>query len=169
MATATDDQDDKLGKPPVSAPAGPGASPLTTCRDCGKRFRIGPLLDLPQPTRCMECLIGLEARFAEEQRRRWNLESQLSARVGMRRELETLLGVGDTYAPEEFDRGVERLRELVAAESRLDAATEVLRAVRETLLWHLQMWVRKDEVRMLGDMERIDAFLAQQGGEVSRG
>jgi len=37
---------------------------MTTCRDCGKQFQLGPLLDLPQPTRCLECLIGLEARYA---------------------------------------------------------------------------------------------------------
>jgi hypothetical protein len=101
---------------------------MTTCRDCGRRFRLGPLLDLLQPTRCMECLIGLEARYAEVVGERRSLEAALSQRVGMRRELEALLGVGDTYAPEEFDKGVERLRGLVAAESewaaRLAAAEE---------------------------------------------
>lgn len=37
---------------------------MTTCRDCGKQFQLQPLLDMPQPTRCLECLIGLEARYA---------------------------------------------------------------------------------------------------------
>jgi hypothetical protein len=125
---------------------------MTTCRDCGRRFRLGPLLDLPQPTRCMECLIGLEARYAEVVGERRSLETALSQRVGMRRELEALLGVGDTYAPEEFDKGVERLRGLVAGESewaaRLAAAEEE-RDAAETRVW-AKVWALLDEFAISG-------------------
>lgn len=48
---------------------------MTTCRDCGKQFRLGPLVDLPQPTRCMECLIGLEAEVITAEARIRDLEA----------------------------------------------------------------------------------------------
>jgi hypothetical protein len=37
------------------------SDPMQTCRECGRRFQIQPLLDLPQPSRCLECLIRLDA------------------------------------------------------------------------------------------------------------
>ncbi len=92
---------------------------LTTCRDCGRRFQLQPLLDLPQPTRCMECLIGLEARYSREVSERRSLEAALSQKVGMRREFEELLGCGDTYADGAFETGLARLRALLAAEARV--------------------------------------------------
>ncbi len=90
---------------------------LTTCRDCGKRFQLQPLLDLPQPTRCMECLIGMEARYSREVSERRSLEAALSQKVGMRREFEGLLGCGDTYGDGAFETGLARLRALLAAEA----------------------------------------------------
>lgn len=51
-------------------------------------------------------------------------------RVGMRREFEELLGVGDTTAPETFEAGLVRLRALLAAEARAERLEKVLRCIR---------------------------------------
>lgn len=51
-------------------------------------------------------------------RARDSYRASAEARVGMRRELEELLGCGDTTGEEAFERGLIRLRGLLAAESR---------------------------------------------------
>ena len=51
-------------------------------------------------------------------RARDSYRASAELRVGMRREFEELLNVGDTTAPETFEAGLVRLRALVAAESR---------------------------------------------------
>ena len=61
-------------------------------------------------------------------------------RVGMRREFEELLGCGDTTGEEAFERGLIRLRGLLATESRATAAearakrlANGLREIRDTV------------------------------------
>ena len=53
---------------------------------------------------------------AERERDRYRASAEL--RVGMRREFEALLGVGDTMDTGTFEAGLARLRALIAAESR---------------------------------------------------
>ena len=70
---------------------------MTTCRDCGKQF------DPPAPTRCLECLVGLEQRCA-------TLENELRV-------------VGDTLAAHNrawSDRCETERRGHDAAEARLN-------------------------------------------------
>jgi len=52
-------------------------------------------------------------------------------RVGMRREIEEILGVRDTMGDEAFERWLARLRGLLAAESRAERMEEALRAIAE--------------------------------------
>lgn len=56
-------------------------------------------------------------------------------RVGMRREFEELLDVGDTMAPETFEAGLVRLRALLAAEARAEWLVRGLREI-ETRTGH---------------------------------
>ena len=55
-------------------------------------------------------------------RARDSYRASAELRVGMRREFEELLNVGDTTAPETFEAGLVRLRALLAAESRAEKA-----------------------------------------------
>lgn len=61
--------------------------------------------------------------------RAWRAEAEAALKVGMRRELEQLLGVRDTTDPLAFEDGLIRLRELVAAEARLAEATACLEEI----------------------------------------
>ena len=55
---------------------------------------------------------------AERERDRYRASAEL--RVGMRREFEALLGVGDTMDTGTFEAGLARLRALLAAETRVE-------------------------------------------------
>ena len=54
-------------------------------------------------------------------------------RVGMRREFEDPLNVGDTTAPETFEAGLVRLRALRAAESRAARLLTAMKEIRDEL------------------------------------
>ena len=88
---------------------------LTRERDeARERERLAKLLATQHQERAeslsRELLAAIQARDS------YRAASDL--RVGMRREFEVLLNVGDTTAPETFESGLVRLRALVAAESR---------------------------------------------------
>lgn len=87
---------------------------MTVCRDCGKRFRIQPLLDLPQPTRCMECLIGLEAEVAALRARLAEATKVLRALLDYTEQIELLV-----YPPNEaghYSAQVARVRAFLVSE-----------------------------------------------------
>lgn len=66
--------------------------------------------------------------------RLWRAESELGRRYGMRRELETLLDVGDTMDPEHFERGLARVKALLVAEAELGRRVAAERAHAEMVL-----------------------------------
>jgi hypothetical protein len=77
--------------------------------------------------------LACDCREAEWQRRldaalaeRDSYRASAELRVGLRREFEALLGCGDTTGEEAFERGLARLRELVAAEKELAEFSEIL-------------------------------------------
>ena len=62
-------------------------------------------------------------------RARDSYRASAELRVGMRREFEELLNVGDTMAPETFEAGLVRLRALLAAESRAARRLTVIKEI----------------------------------------
>lgn len=118
---------------------------LTTCRDCGKRFRLGPLLDLPQPTRCMECLIGLEARLAAAEKERDEAREALAGFLDepckdcLAYEAQ-MSGMEDAYRDSERARRAAEAR-VAELEARLDTAESALEEIMaESERWHDEGW-----------------------------
>lgn len=69
-----------------------------------------------------ERVAGLSRELLTALQARDSYRASAELRVGMRREFEELLNVGDTMAPETFEAGLVRLRALLAAESRAEKA-----------------------------------------------
>lgn len=72
--------------------------------------------------RAVERAAGLSRELLTAIRARDSYRASADLRVGMRREFEELLGCGDTTGEEAFERGLIRLRALVAAERRAEEA-----------------------------------------------
>ena len=74
---------------------------------------------------------GLSRELLDAMQARDSYRMSAERRVGMRREFEELLGCGDTTGEEAFERGLIRLRGLVAKESRAERLEEALRVIVE--------------------------------------
>jgi hypothetical protein len=74
---------------------------------------------------------GLSRELLDAMQARDSYRMRADLRVGMRREIEEILGVRDTMGNDAFERELARLRGLVAAESRAERLEEALRAIVE--------------------------------------
>lgn len=74
--------------------------------------------------RAVERAAGLSRELLTAIRARDSYRASADLRVGMRREFEELLGCGDTTGEEAFERGLIRLRALVAAEAKAERLAE---------------------------------------------
>ncbi|MDX9735936.1 MAG: hypothetical protein RBU36_17535 [Thermoanaerobaculia bacterium] len=72
---------------------------------------------------------GLSRELLDAMQARDSYRASAELRVGMRREFEALLGCGDTMGDEAFERGLIRLRGLLAAESRAERLAEKVRRI----------------------------------------
>jgi len=99
---------------------------LTRERDeARERERLARLVAEQQQERAA----GLSRELLAAIQARDSYRASAEARVGMRREFEELLGCGDTMGEEAFERGLARLRGLLAAESRAERLEKVLRGL----------------------------------------
>lgn len=71
---------------------------------------------------------SLSRELLDAMQARDSYRASADLRVGMRREFEELLGCGDTTGEEAFERGLIRLRALVAAEAKAERLAKALRA-----------------------------------------
>ena len=109
--------------------SGPGATHHLAC-DCRERKWAERLAGADRALYAeRERVVRAELRAAslsrellDAMRARDSYRASAELRVGMRREFEELLNVGDTTAPETFEAGLVRLRALLAAESRAEKA-----------------------------------------------
>ena len=92
-----------------------------------------------------ELLAAIQARDS------YRMSAEL--RVGMRREFEELLGVGDTMAPETFEAGLARLRALLAAESR--AAREKAERELASVTTDRDSWAEQADQRAIEAVEYL--------------
>ena len=108
--------------------SGPGATHhlACDCREAAVRDDIARLTRERDEARERAASLSRELLTAIQARDSYRASAEL--RVGMRREFEDLLGVGDTTAPETFEAGLVRLRALLAAESR---AARLLTVIKE--------------------------------------
>ena len=72
---------------------------------------------------------SLSRELLDAMQARDSYRASAEIRVGMRREFEALLGCGDTMGEEAFERGLIRLRALLAAESRAERLEKALRGL----------------------------------------
>ena len=72
---------------------------------------------------------SLSRELLDAMQARDSYRASAEIRVGMRREFEALLGCGDTTGEEAFERGLIRLRGLLAAESRAERLEAALREI----------------------------------------
>ncbi len=75
---------------------------------------------------------GLSRELLDAMQARDSYRASAELRVGMRREFEEILGVRDTTGEEAFERGLIRLRGLLAAESRAARLEEALALICDT-------------------------------------
>ena len=74
---------------------------------------------------------GLSRELLGAMQARDSYRMSADLRVGMRREFEELLGCGDTTGEEAFERGLIRLRALVAAEAKAERLEKALREIAD--------------------------------------
>lgn len=96
---------------------------------------------------------GLSRELLGAMQARDSYRASAELRVGMRREIEALLGCGDTTGEEAFERGLIRLRGLVAAEKELAEFSEILSR-------HNHEWSERCELAE-SRAERLDAALRE--------
>ena len=77
--------------------------------------------------RAQERAASLSRELLTAIRARDSYRASAELRVGMRREFEELLNVGDTTAPETFEAGLVRLRALRAAEAKAERLAKAVR------------------------------------------
>ena len=93
------------------------------------------LADCAEAVAAARALLAAAKAREEAERERDRYRASAELRVGMRREFEEILGVRDTTGEEAFERGLARLRELLAAESRAERLEKALREI-ETRTGH---------------------------------
>ena len=99
---------------------------LTRERDeAMERERLARLVAEQQQERAA----GLSRELLDAMQARDSYRASADLRFGMRREFEALLGCGDTTGEEAFERGLIRLRGLLAAESRAERLDAALREI----------------------------------------
>ena len=96
---------------------------------------------------------GLSRELLDAMQARDSYRASADLRVGMRREFEELLGCGDTMGDAAFERGLARLRELVAAEKELAEFSEILSR-------HNHEWSERCELAE-SRAERLEAALRE--------
>lgn len=127
---------------------------LTRERDeAMERERLARLVAEQQQERAA----GLSRELLAAIQARDSYRASAEARVGMRREFEELLGCGDTMGEEAFERGLARLRGLVAAEKELAEFSEILSR-------HNHEWSERCELAE-SRAERLDAALREIADE----
>jgi len=77
---------------------------------------------------------SLSRELLDAMQARDSYRASAELRVGMRREFEALLGIGDTMAPGAFEAGLVRLRALAAAESRAERLLTVMQHLLKAFL-----------------------------------
>lgn len=106
----------------------PGATHHVAC-DCREAAVSADIARLTRERdEARERAAGLSHELLTAIQARDSYRASAELRVGMRREFEELLGCGDTTGEEAFERGLIRLRALVAAESR---AARLLTVIKE--------------------------------------
>lgn len=94
----------------------------------------------------------------------WRAESQLSIRVGMRRELEALLGLGDTTGEEQFRAGLDRIKAALARAEHAEASLEEERAAHERISGALADRAERLAGALREALERITSVPARPAG-----